>query len=108
MVINGEPRSKNPPFWNHPNDAERVISKSGGIIGGIAFIPVTIIALPVTGIIASIKSDKGEADMAGAISLSPSICGAYGIGTLFGAIAWPFCGWWDCDGELDQLNDLKR
>ena len=98
-----ESYSLGPPFVDHPNEAERKIAGTGAVLGFVAVIPITIVALPITVPIAANinQTEKSYAWILG-VNYGAFICG----GTIFGSVAWPFCGWWDTTGKIKEVKRL--
>jgi hypothetical protein len=92
-----------PPFVQHRNVIERSFAQTGYVIGCIVGLPVSIVAAPVTIPIASNSKDA----QGGLVVLAPVFGIGYGIGTLFGAITWPFCGWYEL-GPIEENNSAQQ
>ena len=84
---------------DHPNDAERYIATSGGVVGAIATVPIAIVALPITYTLHLITDDGKSCTHANAYVGAPVFGGIWFMGTVFGGLAYPFCGWWDLDDK---------
>jgi hypothetical protein len=74
-------------FAEHSNPGVRIPAKVGGAAGALIGFPAAFALIPITAPIAGALNSN-------TFPLVPILVGYEGGETLFGAIAWPFFGWW--------------
>ena len=88
------------PLRKHYNPGVRLTATVGGLAGGTVGLPISLGLLPITAPIAGALDSN-------LFPLGPLVICYTGGETLFGALAWPFFGWWDWPKALAEGEDWR-
>jgi hypothetical protein len=92
-----------PPYIDHPNFGQKCSSFTGGLVGGIIAIPITIITLPFTYPYGGVPDEeKAKADSYISPICVPGALCIVGGGYLFGSLTWPLFGWWHLSDDHNE------
>jgi hypothetical protein len=80
------------PLRQHYNPGIRITATVGGLAGGTVGLPISFGLLPITAPIAGALDSN-------LFPLGPLVICYMGGENVFGALAWPFFGWWHWPAE---------
>jgi hypothetical protein len=89
---------------NHPDPKVAVPAECAGIVGMVAGIPLSIVALPVTMPLAAMNDSPDGGDAY--IMAAPSLGLGYLVGNTVGFVPWLIWGWWGND-KYQPSQSLK-